>query len=79
VHDFDACDERFELEQPWLSPAASQRAIAQLGRGLEGDEGRTSGDDRRVAFGERRAEDEVCTEDGGVDEIGPRGRARVTT
>ncbi len=39
VHDLSFVDPRFELEHPGRSPASSQRAVAQLGGRLKGDEG----------------------------------------
>ena len=52
VYDLSFVDPRFELEHPGRSPASSQRAVAQLGGRLKGDEGGPPDDDRFVDCGE---------------------------
>jgi hypothetical protein len=79
VDDFHAIDKCFEPEQPGLAPAALQRAIAQFGRGLKRDEGRASGDDRRVAFAKRAPGSRSALKTSVSITIGPRGRVLLTT
>ena len=69
VYDLSFVDPRFELEHPGLSPASSQRAVAQLGRRLKGDERGSTDDDRFVDCGELRA----------GDEVGPKTSVSMTT
>jgi len=78
VNDLDLGQAALQGVQTRRSPASIRRSIPNLGGGLEGDEGRTPRDDRRIALGQRRPADELRAEHIRVDDDRPRGAA-VTT
>jgi hypothetical protein len=50
VDNLSTLDFAVELQHSPLAPAAADRPVTQLRGRLEGDERRSAGDDRRVAF-----------------------------
>jgi hypothetical protein len=71
VHDRRALNLGFEPEHASVAPSSTKRAVAQFRDGLERDQCRAAGDDRRVALREVCARDEIGAEDVRVDDDRP--------
>lgn len=68
VHDLGASDLSLHAPKPRVAPTSEERAVANLGDGLEGDELGAAEQQRFVAERERGVGDETSAEHVGVDD-----------